>query len=285
MVYQTSLDHLGLSLRKHQDWFDENNEEILDLLEKKHQLHKTFQNDPSSQSKRDAYNAVRRTVQAKLRKMKDKWYSTKAEEIQSYAESNNSRCFYNALKTIYGPQSSGSSPVLSADGNTLYTDKEMILKRWAEHFNNVLNRPSSINEAAIARLPQVVPNMSLINTVKEDEVLKATNKLLNGKAPGADAIPGEIFKKGGPKLITKLTELFNIMLHQEVHSPRIQRCITGPLVQEERKQTMLRQPQRHLSACNCWQNPSACATEQASKAPRTRPESSVVSEKDGARLI
>ena len=32
---------------------------------------------------------------------------------------------------------------------------------------------------------------------------------------GADAIPGEIFKKGGPKLITKLTELFNIMLHQE----------------------------------------------------------------------
>ena len=143
-----------------------------------------------------------------------KWYRTKAEEIQSYAESNNSRCFYNALKTIYGPQSSGSSPVLSADGNTLYTDREMILKCWAEHFNNVLNQPSSINEAAIARLPQVVPNMSLINTVKEDEVLKATNKLLNGKAPGADAILGEIFKKGGPKLITKLTELFN-MLHQD----------------------------------------------------------------------
>ena len=146
--------------------------------------------------------------------MKDMWYSRKAEEIQSYAESNNSRCFYNALKTIYGPQSSGSSPVLSADGNTLYTDKEKILKRWAEHFNNVLNRPSSTNEAAIARLPQAAPNMSLINTVKEDEVLKATNKLLNGKAPGADAIPGEILKKGGPKLITKLTELFNIMLHQ-----------------------------------------------------------------------
>ena len=60
-----------------------------------------------------------------------------------------------------------------------------------------------------------MPNMTLINTISEDEVLKATNMLLNGKAPGADAIPGEIFKKGGPKLITKLTELFNIMLHQE----------------------------------------------------------------------
>ena len=35
VVYQTSLDHLGPSLRKYQDWFDENNEEIQDLLEKK----------------------------------------------------------------------------------------------------------------------------------------------------------------------------------------------------------------------------------------------------------
>ena len=215
VVYQTSLEHLGPTQRKHQDWFDENNGEIQDPLEKKHHLHKTFLNDPSSQSKRDAYKAVRRTVQAKLRKMKDTWYSRRAEEIQSYAESNNSRCFYNALKTIYGPQSSGSSPVLSADGSTLYTDKDKILKRWAEHFNNVLNRPSSINEAAIARLPQAVPNMTLVNTISEDEVLKATNRLLNGKTPGGDAIPGEIFKKGGPKLITKLTELFNIMLHQE----------------------------------------------------------------------
>ena len=71
VVYQTSLEHLGPTQRKHQDWFDENNGEIQDLLEKKHHLHKTFLNDPSLQFKRDAYKAVRRTVQAELRKMKD----------------------------------------------------------------------------------------------------------------------------------------------------------------------------------------------------------------------
>ena len=32
-------------------------------------------------------------------------------------------------------------------------DKEAILKRWAEHFDSVLNHPSTINDNAINRLP------------------------------------------------------------------------------------------------------------------------------------
>ena len=65
-IYKTSMEHLGPNLRKHQDWFDENNEEIQALLMKKQQLHKAYQNDQTSQSKKDAYIATRQTVQAKL---------------------------------------------------------------------------------------------------------------------------------------------------------------------------------------------------------------------------
>ena len=50
------------------------------------------------------------------------------------------------------------TPLLSADGTSLLTDKEAILKRWAEHFDGVLNRPSSINDEAINRLPEVEYN-------------------------------------------------------------------------------------------------------------------------------
>ena len=46
--------------------------------------------------------------------------------------------FHDALKTIYGTKSSGVTTSLSADGSFLLTDKEAILKRWAEHFNSVL---------------------------------------------------------------------------------------------------------------------------------------------------
>ena len=57
--------------------------------------------------------------------------------------------FFYALKTRYGPQSSGTTPLLSADVTSLLTDKEAILKRWSEHFDGVLNRPSSINDEAV----------------------------------------------------------------------------------------------------------------------------------------
>ena len=60
--------------------------------------------------------------------------------------------FHDALKTIYGPKSSGATRLLSAHGSTFLTDKDATLERWAVHFNSVLNRPSSANDNAINRL-------------------------------------------------------------------------------------------------------------------------------------
>ena len=79
----------------------------------------------------------------------------KADEIQSFADRKDMKKFFDAPKTVYGPHSSGTTPLLSADGTNLLTDKEAILKRCAEHVNvdGVLNRQSSINDEAINSLP------------------------------------------------------------------------------------------------------------------------------------
>jgi hypothetical protein len=208
IVYNTALEHLGPSTRKNQDWFDENNAEIHDLLEEKHRLLKAHQSDPSSQSKKSAFSRIRQRIQKKLREMQDSWFSKKADEIQQYADSHNTKLFYDALKAVYGPQSSGSSPLLSADGTQLLTEKKKILERWAEHFNQVLNRPAAINEEAIARLPQVETNYELGKLPSVDEVQKAIKQFSHGKAPGSDAIPAEVYMSGGPALVEKLTSLF-----------------------------------------------------------------------------
>ena len=215
VVYNSALEHLDINQRKHQDWFDENDADIQKLLEEKRKAFRAHQQDPKSTSKEAAYKSIKNKVQRKLREMQDSWLSRKADEIQKHADTNNHRRFYDALKTIYGPQPHGTSPLLNADGSTLLTDKNAILQRWAEHFNSVLNRASTINSEAIDRMPQVPINTELAEPPTESEITAAVKLLSNNKAPGSDSIPAEIYKAGGPVMIRKLSELFKSMWEQE----------------------------------------------------------------------
>ena len=116
------------------------------------------------------------------------------------------------------PKKSGTTPLLSADGSTLLTDKDAILKRWAEHFNSVLNRPSSVNDNAINRLPQIECNVLLDEFPTVTETRKAIQHLSSGKASGTDAIPAEVYKAGELPMAEKLTELFQCMWRKEAFS-------------------------------------------------------------------
>ncbi|KAJ1154029.1 hypothetical protein NDU88_006786 [Pleurodeles waltl] len=122
VIYNTALALLDQNSHKHQDWFDDNDENIQKLLDEKHEAFRSLQQDATSVSKKSAYNSIQSKVQAKLREMQDSWLSKKAVEIQKYADSNNFKGFYDVLKTIYGPQSSGTSPLLCANVSTLFTD-------------------------------------------------------------------------------------------------------------------------------------------------------------------
>ena len=176
-VHSSAMDFLGPVSRKHQDWFDENDKEIQGLLEEKHPKHKAYLRNTSSVSNKTANSNICETVQTRFRDMQDSWLRKKADEIQSFADRKNMKKFFDALKTVYGPQSSGATPLLSADGTSLLTDKEAILKRLAEHFDGVLNRPSSFNDEAINRLPQVACNPLLDELPTVSETAKAIKLL------------------------------------------------------------------------------------------------------------
>ncbi|XP_076069733.1 uncharacterized protein LOC143041609 [Oratosquilla oratoria] len=147
--------------------------------------------------------------------MQDTWLTEKANEIQTYADRKDFKNFYSALKAVYSPTSSGSCPVLTANGNSLISDKEKILERWVEHFSSVFNQPSAIDNEAIARLPQVSVNDSLSDPPTKEEVTKAIMHMSSGKALGADSIPAEVYAFGGSKLTKNLTSLFSFMWSQE----------------------------------------------------------------------
>ena len=112
VVHSSAATTIGHPSRKHQDWFDENDEEIKLLLEEKYCLHKAHQDDTSSVSKKAAYNNICQTVQNRLRDMQDSWLSKKAEEIQSFADRKDMKKFHVTVgklsylrKYMIGPNS------------------------------------------------------------------------------------------------------------------------------------------------------------------------------------
>ena len=75
----------------------------------------------------------------------------------------------------------------------------------------MLNRPSSVNDNAINRRPQIECNVLLDEFPIVTETRKAIQHLSSGKASGTDAIPAEVYKASGlPK-----TELFQCMWRKE----------------------------------------------------------------------
>ena len=109
--------------------------------------------------------------------------------------------FCSCLEEVFGLTSADSSPLLSADGTKLISEKD-------KHFYGVLNRPSSINDKAIKRPPQVPVNESLDVTPTQREVQIAILQLSSGKAHGSDSIPAEINKEGGSAQTALLLTLF-----------------------------------------------------------------------------
>ena len=126
MVHSSAATTLAHPYRKHQDWFDENDEGIKSLLEETRRKHKAHQDDTSCVSKKAAYRQSRTGSGTDIQ---HSWLSKKAEEIQSFTDRKDMKKFHNALKTVHGPKSSGAVPLLNADESKLLTDKDIILER------------------------------------------------------------------------------------------------------------------------------------------------------------
>ena len=77
--------------------------------------------------------------------MKNKWWQHKAAELEQYSDEQNFKRFFDGLRTVCGPSSNAIAPFPSSDG-ALFTAKSDIVQRWCKIFNQLLNRPSQIDQ-------------------------------------------------------------------------------------------------------------------------------------------
>ncbi|BHF83594.1 hypothetical protein SprV_0902673700 [Sparganum proliferum] len=121
-VQSTTLAVLGRARRPHQDWFNDNDAAIGNLLVEKNSLHKAYVDRPADDN-RTAFYGNRCLVQRRLRKMRDAWTARKAEEIQRHADRNEWKNFFCTIKVLYGPPTKVTAFLLSANDSTLLTKK------------------------------------------------------------------------------------------------------------------------------------------------------------------
>ena len=93
----------------------------------------------------------------------------------------------------------------------ILNDKESKLKRWLEHFTEVLNRENPNNPVSEMeiKLPDKIEEID-ISEPSRAKVRKATGHLKNGKAPGIDNIQAELLKAGIDYATTKVKEIMDI---------------------------------------------------------------------------
>ena len=108
---------------------------------------------------------------------------------------------------MWGPKKKGPVQLKSTDGIETFSNSKRVVARWSEHFQKLLNVPGNIDLEALENIPQRIIKTSLDEIPTMDEMARPITGLKDGKAPGGDGIPAEVWKHGGDNLISKLLQL------------------------------------------------------------------------------
>ena len=177
------------------DWFDEQDEEIQQLLRDK--------------------KLNRAALRDRIRTLKNNWFQQKAEQAEQFAQEKNHREFYATLNEVYGPRSSSSHAVRSKDG-VLLTSSDEIKDRWVEHFSELLNQPSEVDMSILDEIPQQPIDETLDEPITEAELDQALKNTKLGKSPGPDGVLPEVLIYGGGRLKAFLFSILTLFWNSEV---------------------------------------------------------------------
>ncbi|KAL1447078.1 hypothetical protein WDU94_005521 [Cyamophila willieti] len=207
---KAALETLGKRKAKRRDWFDESDEPIEQALAKKREEYNKYLANPTTKQ-RKKYVAARKNCQKEVRRIKEKWWTQKTDELQSFMNANDTFNLYRAIKETVGPAKKSLNIIETKEGTCLKSKAEQLV-RWKEHFDNLLNQDAQLElqELQIS-LHQKTSSDLIINDEPptEAEIVKALSQLKNNKSPGEDLITAELLKGGEHITVNILHLLFD----------------------------------------------------------------------------
>nr|KAG5687784.1 hypothetical protein BaRGS_025678 [Batillaria attramentaria] len=210
---QSAEEVLGFRKGKNKPWIGE---DTWKLMDERKDIKKKIDSTRSERIKnrlRDAYKEKDKEVKRSVREDKRRWMAQTAEQAQKAAENGQQKKLYNIVKQLTGQRNRQAAAVKSKDGELL-KNKEARLKRWKEHFEEVLNRDT----------PDFPPHDEdgegeeigiSVEAPTKQEIQAALKALKNGKAPGADQITAEMLKADPEQTSQQLKRIFDQIWKEE----------------------------------------------------------------------
>ena len=189
--HNTCEEVLGKKATQHKEWISADTIQKLEAREKRKTDLNTSRTRAAKAKAQIEYRTVDGEVKRSIRNDKRDYIENLASQAEEAAGQGNLKDLYLATKKMSGKFQQTDKQVKDKDGNPLTTTKEQ-LKRWAEHFRELLNYPT----------PETPPNIPPAETElpiscdkpTKAEIKKAIMTLRSGKAARPDEIPAEAIK-------------------------------------------------------------------------------------------
>ncbi|KAL1445995.1 hypothetical protein WDU94_003677 [Cyamophila willieti] len=196
VFHKTSEETLGFKEKHKKPWISDETWKKIQERKQLKQRRETAKEPNEIRTATQELNKKHKEVKRSFRSDKRKWAEDLATKAQEAANEGNIKDLHKITKVLSNRKMSQQKPIRDKQGHIIIGESEQ-LNRWREHFQELLN-PNNANDSLIQE--NFEENVPVNNNISEEpptkiEIQRAIKELKNGKAPGIDNLPPEIFKQ------------------------------------------------------------------------------------------
>ena len=214
VLTETAQEVLGRVKKKSKQWLSTETWTAIDERRKINDKINSTRSERVKKALKKEYSAMDKTVKRKAREDKRKWLEDIAGEAEKAAENGRMKDIYAATNVISNRKTRQSKAIKNKNGQPT-TDTDERKERWAEYFEEILNRDTPDNPIQDSEVGQPEIEDIDVSEITEEEIRRALRKAKNGKAPGIDEIPLELLNTNNDTTINELGKLFKKIWNEE----------------------------------------------------------------------
>ena len=186
MWTSTCSEVLGKKKYQQKDWISADTLNEVQVRKEKKGAINNSRTRAAKATAQEEYTEANRAVKNSIKTDKANFIEDLAKEAEDASAQGNMKQLYEITRKLAGKYKRTDRPIKDKNGNVLTSDEDQ-LKRWREHFEELLNRPPPQNPPDITPAEEVLQ----INCERPSkaEIEKAIHHMKRGKASGPDKIP------------------------------------------------------------------------------------------------